>query len=210
MHDQVAPFLVGHGRVADTPAEVDVLQHALQRLIGLLERGQGLVEPVAHLMVQFVAQIRPPGPLRHEERLPVEVAVLCPPVGLGLRAALSELALLHPLALLVEHVAGPLQEQSPEDVLLELRRIHLPPQDVRRREKMPLKLRKRQHAPRLDAPERPWACLAPPHQAQLDSRRRRVGEAWLVAPAAGGRLAASVTPILVTWSMRACYPATRA
>ena len=123
----------------------------LQRRIVLLQRGQGLVQPVAHLMVHIVAQARPAGLGRHEERVRVEVGIVGPPLRLSLRAAQGDLALYHLPTLFVEHVAGALQERGPEDVLLELRRIHLPPQDVRRREKMPLKLRKRQHAPRLDA-----------------------------------------------------------
>ena len=116
-------------------------------------------------MVQVVAQARPPGQLGHEERLGVEVTVLGPLFGLGLRAPLRELIRHHSLALLVEHVAGSLQEQRTEDVLLELRRIHLAPQDVSRREQMPLKLRKRQHAERLDASERPWARRRAPRPA---------------------------------------------
>ena len=41
-------------------------------------------------------------------------------------------------ALVLELVGAALQEQHPEDVLLELRGIHLPAQDVRRREQVAL------------------------------------------------------------------------
>ena len=40
---------------------------------------------------------------------------------------------------------APLQEQHPEDVLLELRGIHLPAQDVGGREEVALELREGQH-----------------------------------------------------------------
>ena len=106
-------------------------------------------------MVQFVAQAWPAGLGWHEERVGVEVGIVGPLLRLGLRAAQGDLALGYLPPFFVEHVAGPLQEQGPEDVLLELRRIHLAPQDVRSREQMPLKLRKRQHPTRLDAL---WAC----------------------------------------------------
>ena len=43
-------------------------------------------------------------------------------------------------ALDLEHVARPLQEQRAEDVLLELRGIHLPAQDVGGGEEVPFEL----------------------------------------------------------------------
>src|SRR6185369_13934434 len=49
---------------------------------------------------------------------------------LGLGSALLELLLEQLLVAGLEHVRAPLQEQHPEDVFLELRRIHLAAQDV--------------------------------------------------------------------------------
>ena len=59
-----------------------------------------------------------------------------PVVGLLLPPRLEPFE--HPFPLGVEHVRRTLQEQHPEDVLLELGGIHLAPQDVRRREQMAL------------------------------------------------------------------------
>ena len=47
VHDQVAQLLVRHRRLADLAVEVDVLEHALERPVAVLQRRQGLVQPVA-------------------------------------------------------------------------------------------------------------------------------------------------------------------
>ena len=126
-----------------------MLQHAFQRPVVVFEGGERLVQPVADLVVELVAQRRPASLRRHKERLVVVVAVVGPLFGFLRRAALHELAFDDKPALLVEHIARPLQEQRAEDVLLELRRIHLPPQDVRGSKQMPFKLRQCEHEARL-------------------------------------------------------------
>ena len=62
---------------------------------------------------------------------------------IGLAAAQLQLFGERLLAFHVEHVAGTLQEQHSEDVLLELRGIHLASQDVRRGEEVAFELGKR-------------------------------------------------------------------
>jgi len=83
-------------------------------------------------VVQLVAQVLPAGPLGDEEGVLVVALGVRPLLGLLARAPLPELLGDDLLAAGLEHVRAPLQEQHPEDVLLELRGIHLAPQDVRR------------------------------------------------------------------------------
>ena len=136
----------------------------------LFESSERLVQPVADLVVELIAQRRPASLRWHEERIVVVVGVVGPLLSLLLRAALRELVLDDQPALLVEHIARPLQKQRAEDVFLELRRIHLPPQDVRGSKQMPFKLRQRQHEARVERPARACAtCVttvcrnSPPH-----------------------------------------------
>ena len=149
MVDQVPPLAIRHLRGTHPPVEVDVLQHPLQSAIAVLERSERLVQPIAHLMVHLVPQVRPTSLRRHKERLLVEVGIIGSQFGIPFRAPPPDLGLHDPPPLLLEHITGPLQEQRPEDVLLELRRIHLPPQDVSSGKQMPFKLWKREHTTRL-------------------------------------------------------------
>ena len=69
----------------------------------------------------------------------------------------------------LEHVRAPLQEQHPEDVLLELGGIHLAAQDVGGREQMPLELGER---------ERPChAVRGLPARSRCPCRRALFGDA---------------------------------
>ena len=83
--DQVAQLLVGDRRLADLAGEVDVLDDAFEGGIGFLERREGLVEPVADVVVYLVEQVVPARFLRDEERLRVEVRATWPaaPPALG-------------------------------------------------------------------------------------------------------------------------------
>ena len=63
--DQLAQFKVREAGAPYLAGKVDVGEHALQRPVGLLQSGQRLVEPVAHPLVQLVADGRPAGAQRH-------------------------------------------------------------------------------------------------------------------------------------------------
>ena len=71
--DQVPQLLVRDRRLADLAGEVDVLDDAFEGRVGLLQRGEGLVEPVADVVVDLVEEVVPPGLLWDEEGLRVEV-----------------------------------------------------------------------------------------------------------------------------------------
>ncbi len=82
--DQLAQLLVRQLGLADGAGEVDVVEHALQAGVLLLQRPQGLVEPVADVVVQLVAQVLPAGPLGDEEGVLVValgVSPAAPPLG---------------------------------------------------------------------------------------------------------------------------------
>ena len=61
VRDQLAQLLVGDLRLADLAVEVDVLEHAFERRVGVLQRGERLVEAVADVVVQLVADVVPAG-----------------------------------------------------------------------------------------------------------------------------------------------------
>ena len=148
--DEVPPLLVRNGCVTDPPVEVDVLQHPLQRGIALLEPAKSPVQRVAHLIVNVLVKVRPAGLGWYEEPGRVEVRVVGSLLCGLFRTAPCDLVLDDQPPFLLENVASPLQEQSTEDVLLELRRVHLPPQDVGSSKKMPFKLAKCEHQPRIE------------------------------------------------------------
>ena len=147
--DEVPPLLVRNGSVTDPPIEVDVLQHPLQRGIALLKTGKSPVQPVAHLIVNVFVKVRPAGLGWYEEPGRVEIRVVGSLLGGLFRTAPCDLVLDDQPPLLLENIASPLQEQSTEDVLLELRSVHLPPQDVGSSKKMPFELAKCEHQPRI-------------------------------------------------------------
>ena len=120
-------------------------EHAFERRVVRLERGERLVQPVADLVVEVVADVLPAACGRDEERVAVVVGIVGSSLGVLLAAALGELVGDDLLPLDLEHVARPLQEQHAEDVLLELGGIHLPAQDVGGGEEVPFELRKGQH-----------------------------------------------------------------
>lgn len=107
---------------------------------------QRLVEQVADVLLPgVVLDVPPAGLLGDVEALaPVEGRRGGHPLGFLPAPALGEPLLDELLADHVELVGGPLQEEHPEDVLLELRGVHLAAEDVGRSEQMPLKLRQRQ------------------------------------------------------------------
>ena len=63
-------FLSGMLALPDRAGEVDVVEHALQARVLLLQGRQGLVEPVADVVVQLVAQVLPAGLLGARRRRP--------------------------------------------------------------------------------------------------------------------------------------------
>ena len=107
-----------------------MVEHSFQPGVLLFESCQGFVQSVAHFVVQLVAQVRPAG-CRGDEKCVLVVALRVRPLlGLLQRAPLGSLLIDDDGATLLEHVRAPLQEQHPEDVLLELGGIHLAAQDV--------------------------------------------------------------------------------
>ena len=104
-------------------------------------------------MVNVLVKVRPAGLGWHEEPGRVEIWVVGSLLGFLFRTAPCDLVLDDQPPLLLENIASPLQEQSTKNVLLELRRVHLPPQDVGSSKKMPFKLAKCEHQPRIE-------CLA--------------------------------------------------
>lgn len=119
-----------------------MVQDTFECVVGVFERTERLVELVADVVVGLIAQVVPPGQGWHPKRLAVEVGVFGELVGLILGTAALEFGCDEPFPLGLELVRGALKEQQPEDVLLELRRIHLAPQDVCGRQQMPLQLPK--------------------------------------------------------------------
>ena len=139
--DEVSELLVRDRGLADLAGEVDVLDHAFEGGVGLLQRREGLVEPVADVVVDLVEEVVPARLLRDEEGLGVEVRAVRPASRPGAWVRpLASSAGDDPLALVLELVGRALQEQHPEDVFLELGGIHLPAEDVRRREEVAFQL----------------------------------------------------------------------
>lgn len=126
-----------------------MVQDTFECVVGVFERTERLVELVADVVVSLIAQVVPPGQGWHPKRLAVEVGVFGELVGLILGTAALEFGCDEPFPLGLELVRGALKEQQPEDVLLELRRIHLAPQDVCGRQQMPLQLPQGQHVTAL-------------------------------------------------------------
>lgn len=125
-----------------------MLEYAFKGRVVFFEGAECLVEPVADLLVAVVADVFPAGLGRHEERLLVVVGIVGAPFGVLSGAALFELSGEDLLALDVEHVAGALQEQRTEDVLLELGGIHLAAEDVGSCEEMSFELGQGEHGER--------------------------------------------------------------
>ena len=138
--DQLAQALVGDLRLAHDASEVDVGEHAFEGRVDLFHRAQRLVQARPDVLVELVADVRPPGLRRHEEGVAVEVGHLGPLLGLLRGAAESQLLRDDGGTPNLELVRAPLQEQHPEDVLLELGGIHLAAQDVGGTEQMSLQL----------------------------------------------------------------------
>ena len=153
MIDEGAPLLVRDGGLTNLAVEVNMLQDTLKGEVRMLQFRKRLVQPVAHTMVDFVPDVGPTSLLRDEEGIPVEVRKLSPRFRLRLAASRCYLLTNDSFSLGFELVRRSLQEEHPKDVFLELRGIHLPAQDVCRREEMPFELRKRQawHAELLKA-----------------------------------------------------------
>ena len=123
--------------LADLAIEVDALENVLQRVrVGVFDGGEGLVQPGADrrfqvgdaLVAALVVGVAPAGLVRHEEVVLVRVGeLLLDQVGLQ---ALGLVLSPERLRDLLELVVQPLQEQHAEDEFLELRGIHVAPQDV--------------------------------------------------------------------------------
>ena len=124
-------LLVGELGLADRAVEVDVVEHALQAGLCSSSAARALLSPSPTLWCSSSRRCAQRACSGHEEGVGVEVRVdrpaSRPPAWVRPLASCS--AMISSRRCL-EHVRAPLQEQHPEDVLLELRGIHLPAQDV--------------------------------------------------------------------------------
>jgi hypothetical protein len=91
VRDQLAELPVRQLGLADGAGEVDVGEHTLQARVLLLQRRQGLVQPVADVMVQLIAQVPPAGALGDKEGVAVVALRIRPLLGLLLAASAGEL-----------------------------------------------------------------------------------------------------------------------
>ena len=149
--DELDQGAVIQGPLADPAIEVDAFENVLEGVrVGVFDGGEGLVQTRADrrfqvrdsLVSPLVVDEVPPGLVRHEEVVLVRVGQLL----------LDQLGL-HPpgfifspkrLAILLELVIQPLQEEHAEDEFLELRGVHVAPEDVAGREELRFELRQRE------------------------------------------------------------------
>ena len=135
--DEVGQRVVVERALADLAVEVDVLEHVLKRIdvrvfqcverLVQLRTNVGLEVSDALVLPVFVS-IAPPRFQRNEERVLVWVGELFSDGRIGHAAPLEVLGQL--LALLIEEIAQPFQEEHAEDVFLVLRGIHVAAQIV--------------------------------------------------------------------------------
>src|SRR5439155_19971002 len=105
--DELAEFDVRQRRLADLFAEVNVLEHAVEhRKVVLFQLILRDVQAITDVDVQFVQQVSPARELGDEE-----AGVIFWVLGF-------------------EDIGTALQEEHPEDEILELRGVHLAAQDV--------------------------------------------------------------------------------
>jgi hypothetical protein len=148
MIDELLQADILDGGLADPALEVDVLDDVRKRGITLFELAQCDVEQTADVPgSRLVPDVPPAGLVGYVVEAAVEVEVRhVGEVGrFLLRLALPSQVGDEGLAHRVELVGAALQEQHPEDVLLEIGCIHLAAQDVGRSEQVPFQLRQRQH-----------------------------------------------------------------
>jgi len=134
-------LVVEAGAAAHLAGETDVIEHALEGAVILLQRAQGFVELVADLLVHLVAQVGPAGAFRHVEGVGVVGFALGALAGLVLAAPVDRHLLLHDrLVAGLEDVGGALEEEHAKDVLLVFGGVHLAAQDVGRGEEVAFEL----------------------------------------------------------------------
>jgi len=130
--DEVGQRVVVQRPLADLAVEVDVFEHVLKRFdIGVFQSLKRLIQSRADIGLE-VANLRPMSDLRNKEGVFVRVDELRGDLLLRHPARLEALGQL--LALLIEQIAHPFQEEHAEDVFLVLGRIHVPAQIVARAE----------------------------------------------------------------------------
>ena len=149
--DELDQRAVIQGPLADPAVEVDALENVLERVrVGVFDGGEGLVQPGADrrfqvgdaLVAALVVGVVPAGLVRHEEVVLVRVGQLLLD-QLGLQP-LGFILGPKRLAILLELVVQPLQEQHAEDEFLVLRGVHVAPQDVARLEELRFELGQRE------------------------------------------------------------------
>src|SRR5467141_1560336 len=101
--------------------------------------------------MQLIAHVVPPRGLWDEKCVCVEARVVGALLRLLARTSLAELPIDDRLPALLEDIGAALQEEHPEDVLLELRGVHLAAENVRSRKEMALELRQGQRHLQLRA-----------------------------------------------------------
>ena len=126
--DEVGKRVVIERALADLAVEVDVFEHVLQRMdVHVFQRFERLVEAGPDVGLE-VANLRPMGIFGNEEGVFIRIGELRGNLALGHPSCLEVLGKL--LALLVEQIAHPFQEEHAEDVFLVFGCIHVPAQIV--------------------------------------------------------------------------------
>ncbi len=109
MDDQIPELLVRDRGLANLAREVDVLNDALERRVGLFKRGERFVESVTDVVVNLVEEEVPARFGGDEEGFGVEVRQVGPLFCLPLRTPLCQLSVQDPVPLVLELVRAPLQ-----------------------------------------------------------------------------------------------------
>jgi hypothetical protein len=152
--DELPPLGLGDLLLADLLREVDRLEHVLERVrVLVLELAEGVVQPLGHVLLQFVVDEPPARRLRDVERPRLAV------IGFGVRPlprllGASSARELFPddlVVTLLEDVRAPLEEEHAEDELLVVGGVHLPAEDVRGLVEVPLELGQGQSAHLCDS-----------------------------------------------------------
>ena len=147
MLDELDQGAVIQGPLADPAIEVDALENVLEGVrVGVFDGGEGLVQTGADrrfqvgdtLVPSLVVGVAPPSRVGHEEVILIWVGKLLLD-QLGLQT-LGLILSPKRLAILLELVIQPLQEEHAEDEFLELRSVHIAPEDVAGREELRFEL----------------------------------------------------------------------
>jgi len=71
VNDQLAQLPIRHRGLTDLAVEVDVSKDPVETRVGLFQRGERLIQPISHVVVQLIADVVPPSYRWDEERVGV-------------------------------------------------------------------------------------------------------------------------------------------